>query len=195
MLTKIKRRSLLLVLLAAWLGAAGCGSDDDEGAPIPADQAEVLLAQLEIVENRLNQGSVGACQDVFTHPESPNQPTVDGILTQIPQDVDPDVRSSLDQSFQRLWDLVDQECDERQPDEPAQPEPDPEPTQTETEEEPTETEPPEEEPTDPEETPLPPEGDGDNEGEVPPGNGNGNGLGNGVGNGGGIGPGAEAGSE
>jgi hypothetical protein len=193
MLTKIKRRSLLLVLLAACLGTAGCGSDDDEGAPIPADQAEALLAQLEIVQNRLEQGSVGACQDVFTHPESPNQPTVDGILTQIPQDVDPDVRSSLEQSFQRLWDLVDQECDERQPDEPAQPEPEPEePTQTETDEEPTETEPPaEEEPTDPEETPLPPEGDGDNEGEVPPGNGNGNG----VGNGGGVGPGAGVGGE
>jgi hypothetical protein len=189
MLTKIKRRSLLLVLLAACLAAAGCGSDDDVGAPIPADQAEALLAQLEIVQNRLDQGSVGACQDVFTHPESPNQPTVDSILTQIPQDVDPDVRSSLEQSFQRLWDLVGQECDEREPEEPAQPEPEPEPTPTEPEEEETETEPPGEEPTDPEETPLPPEGDGDNEGEIPPGNGNG------VGNGGGIGPGAEAGSE
>jgi hypothetical protein len=186
------KRIFTLVLLCACLAAAGCGSDDDEGAPIPSEQADALLAQLEIVQNRLDNGSVGACQDVFTHAESPNQPTVDEILTQIPQGVDPEVRSALEQSFQRLWDLVDRECDERQPEEPAEPEPEPEETPTEPEEEPTETVPPEEEPAPPEDVPLPPEGDGDNDGDVPPenGNGQGNGDGSGVGNGGGVGPGA-----
>jgi hypothetical protein len=185
------KRIFTLPLLCLCLAAAGCGGNDDEGEPIPAEQADALLQQLEVVENRLNNGSVGACQDVFTHAESPNQPTVDQILTQVPQGVDPEVRSALEESFARLWELVDQECDQREADQPAEPEPDPEPVPQETEEQPTETVPPEEEETPPpeEEETLPPEGDGDNDGEIPPGNGNGNG----VGNGGGVGPGgAEA---
>ena len=179
------KRIFTIPILCLCLAAAGCGGDDDEGEPIPSEQADALLQQLDVVQNRLDNGSVGACQDVFTHAESPNQPAVDGILTQIPDTVDPEVRSALEASFARLWELVDQECDERQPDEPAEPEPEPAPE--EDQEEPTETAPPEEEPTLPEEETLPPEGDGDSEGEIPPGNGNGNG--NGLGNGGGVGPG------
>jgi hypothetical protein len=177
------KRIFTLPILCLCLAAAGCGGDEDEGDPIPSEQADALLQQLEVVENRLNNGSVGACRDVFTHAESPNQPTVDQILTQVPRGVDPEVRSALEESFARLWDLVDQECDDREADEPAQPEPDPEPVPQETEEEPTETAPPEEEEPPPEEEDtLPPEGDGDNEGEVPPVDG-------GVDGGGGVGPG------
>jgi hypothetical protein len=183
------KRTTTLVLIGAALAAAGCGSED-EGEPIPSVQAEALLAQLEVVQNRLDQGSAGACQDVFTHAESPNQSTVDELLAQIPEDVDPEVRSALEQSFARLWELVGQECDERAAEEEQQ-QPEPEPTETapppeEEEEEPDEEEeeapPEEEEPPPPDETPLPPEGDGDNDGAIP-----------GEGNGGGVGPGAAAG--
>jgi hypothetical protein len=175
------KRTTTLVLIGAALAAAGCGSED-EGEPIPAEQADALLAQLENVQNRLDNGSVGACQDVFTHPDSPNQPAVDQILSQIPQGVDPEVRSALQESFARLWDLVDQECDTRQPEQqPEATTPEPEPTPTETlppEEE--EAPPEEEEELPPGEETLPPEGDGDSGGEVP-------GVGDG---GGGVGPGA-----
>lgn len=181
------KRIFTLPLLCLCLAAAGCGGDEEEGEPIPNEQADALLQQLDVVQNRLDNGSVGACQDVFSHPESPNQPTVDTILTQIPQGVDPEVRSSLEESFARLWDLVDQECDERQAEEPPETTPEPEPAPEEEEEQPTETVPPEEEEeeTPPEEETLPPEGDGDSDGEIP-GNG-------GVGNGGGVGPGGGGG--
>ena len=191
-MTTFKRISLVAVLAAA-LAAAGCGSDDDEGAPIPARQADALMAQLDNVQGRLDNGSVGACEDIFTHPDSPNQPTVDSILTQIPQNVDQDVRSALERSFQRLWDLVDRECDKRKPDEPAEPEPDPQPEEPTETEPPAETVPPEETTptTPPEEEELPPDGDGDTGGGVP-GDGNGNGNGTGLGDGG-VGPDAELG--
>ena len=179
------KRIFSVPILCMCLAAASCGGEEDEGEPIPSEQADALLQQLDVVQNRLDNGSVGACQDIFTHAESPNQPAVDGILTQIPQSVDPEVRSALEDSFARLWDLVGQECDERQPEEPAEPAPEPEPAPEEpAPEEPTETAPPEEQPTDPEEVPLPPEGDGDNDGDVPPAD---------DGGGGGAGPGGAEG--
>jgi hypothetical protein len=180
------KRIFSVPILCMCLAAAGCGGEDDEGEPIPSEQADALLQQLDVVQNRLDNGSVGACQDIFTHAESPNQPAVDGILTQVPNTVDPEVRSALQESFARLWDLVGQECDQREADQPEpEPEPEPEPIPEETEEEPTETVPPEEEETPPpeEEETLPPEGDGDNDGEVPPADGGGRG--------GGVGPGGE----
>jgi hypothetical protein len=179
------KRIFALPILCLCLAAAGCGGEEDEGEPIPSEQADALLQQLDVVQNRLDNGSVGACQDIFTHAESPNQPAVEQILAQVPRSVDPEVRSALQDSFARLWDLVGQECDQLEADQPAEPAPEPEPVPEETvPEEPTETTPPEEEvPTDPEEVPLPPEGDGDNDGEVPgdPGAGGGAGPGGGEG--------------
>ena len=121
------KRTFLLIAMGACLAVAGCGGDDDGGTPIPAEQAQSLLQQLDNVEARLEQGSLGACQDIFQHPESPNQPAVQNLLAQIPSGVDPEVRSALEQSFDRLWDLVDQECNDREPAETPEPEPEPEP--------------------------------------------------------------------
>ena len=44
-MTNLKRISLLLAL-GACLAAAGCGSDDEKGKPIPAEQAAQLENQL-----------------------------------------------------------------------------------------------------------------------------------------------------
>jgi hypothetical protein len=175
--TTLKRISLLLAL-GACLGAAGCGSDDEGGKPIPTAQAQELRTRLTEAENRLNDGSVGACRDILRD----TQPAVRQILASIPSSVDPDVRDALSQSFDNLWNLVDSECQNLQPDEPAQTE-----TQTQTEATPTETTttettettPPETETTPPETETIPPEGNGNNGGAVPP-----------DGNGGGVGPGA-----
>jgi hypothetical protein len=182
--TTIKRISLLLAL-GACLAAAGCGSGDDEGAPIPADQAAALERELQSVQDRLDEGSVGACEDVFRHPTDPNQQPVEDILASLPQRVDPDVRDALQQSFDNLWSLVERECEDKAANQSTQPEPapEPEPTTTETPTETTETTPPPptetETPTNPDEQTLPEEGDGDNDGIVPESNG-----------GGGVGPGA-----
>ena len=178
-MTTLKRISLLLAL-GACLAAAGCGSDDEGGKPIPRAQAQALETRLSEAQRRLDDGSAGACRDVLND----TQPAVREILTSIPSSVDPDVRDALSQSFDNLWNLVDDECQNLQSAEPAQPEPaEPDTTTTETPTETTETTPPatETEPTTPEEESLPPEGDGENGGAIPP---------EGNGNGGGVGPGA-----
>jgi hypothetical protein len=173
-------RIFLLLALVACLAAAGCGSDDEEGKPIPRAQVQALETRLSEAQRRLDDGSAGACRDILND----TQPAVRQILSSIPSSVEPDVRDALSQSFDNLWNLVDEECQNLEPDEQAQPEPtEPDATTTETQTEPTETTPPETdtEPTTPEEQPLPPDGDGESGGAIPP---------EGNGNGGGVGPGA-----
>jgi hypothetical protein len=175
--TNLKRISLLLAL-GACLATAGCGSDDEKGSPIPAEQASALLGRLDEAQSRLANGSEGACKDILDD----TMPEVGKIIDSLPSSVDPDERDALEESFDNLWSLVESECEELKPDEPAQTTPtDTEPTETieiptETE---TETAPPETDTeTAPEDQTIPPDGDGDNGGVIPEGNG------------GGVGPGA-----
>jgi hypothetical protein len=175
--TTIKRISLLLAL-GACLATAGCGSDDEKGDPIPAEQATALLGRLDEAENRLANGSEGACKDILED----TMPEVGKIIDSLPASVDADVRDALEESFDNLWSLVDSECQELKPEEPAQTTP-AETDTTETIEIPTETTettPPETdtEPTPDEET-TPQDGDGDSGGAIPE-----------TGSGGGVGPGA-----
>ncbi len=176
-----KRISLLLAL-AACLAAAGCGSDDEGGKPIPAAQADQLRNQLDIVQSRLDNGSEGACKDIL-EAEDANDDAVTEILNSIPSGVDPDVRDALEESFDNLWSLVESECNDLKPDEPTETQTTPPETTTEetTPPETTETTPPPTETTTPPDTePLPNDGDGNSGGAVPP-----------EGNGGGVGPGTE----
>jgi hypothetical protein len=125
--------SALILALAAGF-AAGCGSDDDEGGePIPAEQAAALQRQLDSIENRF-QFAGSACADI-TGNADPNTTAVSSVIDSLPENVDPDVRSSLEQSFDRLFQLVEEQCDtekgqeeEQQPATPVEPEP--ETTQT-----------------------------------------------------------------
>jgi hypothetical protein len=179
------RRAFLLVALALTLAVAGCGGND-EGKPIPADAAAALNAELDTVQARIDNGSAGACRDILEGSRGPNDDRVQQLIANMPEDVDAEVRSALEDSFDSLWDLVQQDCEQKAAEEESQqqeqPEPEPTETQTDTETTPTETTPTETTP--PAEEELPPEGDGDNGGGV-----QGNGNGNGVGNGGGAGPG------
>jgi outer membrane murein-binding lipoprotein Lpp len=176
------KRIFLLLALGACLAATGCGSDDEGGKKIPAATAAALQQQLNSVQDRLDNGTEAACKDILSA-EDANDDAVTGILNSLPNDVDPDVRDALQESFDNLWSLVESKCQNLQPDEPAQTETQ---TQTQTEETPTETTPPATETTPPatETTPPatetnPPEGNGNNGGAIPP-----------DGNGGGVGPGA-----
>jgi hypothetical protein len=191
--TSFKRITLVLSLCAC-LAAAGCGSDDEGGKQIPAATAAALEAQLDKVQERLDNGTEGACKDILEAPteRGPNRAAVQQLLDGLPNDVDPDVREATQESFDNLWSLVESKCQELQADEPAQTTPtdtQTDTTPTETETQPTETTPPptDTEPTTPDQQPLPPEGDGDNGGTIPPDE---NGNGNGNGSGGGVGPGA-----
>jgi hypothetical protein len=175
------RRIVALVLALAALGAAGCGGDE-EGKGIPQTTADGLLAQLEGVQKRIDQGSAGACKDILEGSNGPNKQQAQDLIDSMPDDVDPDVKSALQDSFDNLWDLVDQECEDKASKEeetsttpaetnttPAETETETTPPETDTEETPTETTPPSEE-------------------ELPQGEGNGNGNDNGLG--GGVGPGS-----
>jgi hypothetical protein len=184
--TTLKRIPLLLALTAC-LAATGCGSDDEGGKELPANTAAALEDQLNRVQDRLDNGSEGACRDILEGPRGPNRDAVQQLLDGLPNDVDPDVREATQESFDNLWSLVESKCEELKPDEPAQTETSAPETPTETETEPTETTPPptdtetETTPTTPGEETIPPDGDGENGGAIPP---------DGNGGGGGVGPGA-----
>jgi hypothetical protein len=180
--TTLKRISLLLAL-GACLAAAGCGSDDEGGKPIPAATASALQQQLDGVQARLDNATPGACKDILEGPRGPNRAAVQQLIDGLPNDVDPDVRDALQESFDNLWSLVESKCEDLKPDEPTQTE-----TQTQTEETPTETEsvptettPPPTETEPPATETTPPDGNGNSGGAIPPeGNGNGGGAGPGA---------------
>lgn len=163
--------ALLIALVAAT--AAGCGSDDEKGSPLPEQAVVDLESRLDEVERRMTAGG-GACADITND----SAPAVDGIIQSLPSDVDPDLRQALEDGFSRLFTLTAEQCDETkgqqtEPEPAPQPEPD---TNTETVTIPTETIPTETTPTIPEQTPIepvPPEenpsGDEGNGGAVSPG--------------------------
>jgi hypothetical protein len=113
------KRIFLLLLLGACLAAAGCGSDD-EGDPIPADSAAALQNQLDNIESRLDNGSVGACDDILSGPRGPNVDAVNQSISELPDGVDQDVRSALQDGFDKLFSLVDERCNELRQDAEAQ---------------------------------------------------------------------------
>jgi hypothetical protein len=185
------RRIGVLLAVALSLAAAGCGGDE-EGKPIPVATATALNNELNGVQARLDQGSSGACKDILEGPRDPNMARVQELIDAMPDDVESDVRAALEDSFDQLWDLVQQDCDDKAQEEKSQQEPEPqEPAQTDTDTTPTDTTdttptdttPTDTTPTAPQDQQLPPDGDGNNGGGVP-------GSGNGNGNGGGVGAGA-----
>jgi hypothetical protein len=159
--------ALLIALVAAT--AAGCGSEDEKGSPLPEQAVVDLESRLDEVERRMTAGG-GACADITND----SAPGVDGIIQSLPSDVDPDVRQALEDGFSRLFTLTAEQCDETQGQQ-TEPEPAPQPapeTETETETIPPETIPTETTPTIPEEPPVEPlpqeedsGGDGGNEGD------------------------------
>jgi hypothetical protein len=174
----LKRNTLSLLACAALAaGVLGCGSDE-EGAPIPADSAQELETRLGEIQRRFEFGR-GACADIVNDSE----PAVRRIIASLPQDVDEDVRTALEDGFERLFSLSADQCES----EPAETETEatPEPPETDTETVPAETLETETIPTEtlPPETESTPDENGPP--EVPPGQEDG---GNGQGGSGGVGP-------
>ena len=171
----------LICLLAATatVALAGCGGDDEpQGEKLPPGITQTLLQQLDSVGDRVAAGVSGACDDIYSDdPDTGNIGPIDDALASIPSDVDPEIRSALEQSVERLTQLVDQECDQIRADEQGiDTETETTPTETvptETETVPTETTettttPPETTPTPPTTPETPPNGVGP-DGEGPPG--------------------------
>ena len=170
-----------LALVAVAVAAAGCGGDT-EGKGIPVATANALHDQLGNVQARIDQGSAGACKDIIEAPASrgSNKQQVQDLIDSMPDDVDADVKSALQDSFDHLWDLVEQDCAAKADQTntnttPTETQTNTTPTETQTETTPTETETtPTTTETAPDNAPLPNDGNG-----------------NGAGNGGGVGPSAE----
>jgi hypothetical protein len=166
-MTTFKRTTGFLAL-AACLLAAGCGSDD-EGAGIPRNSAAALENQLDSIQDRFDFPGGAACADI-TDGDDPNTTAVQRTIDGLPADVDTDVRDALQQSFDRLFQLVEEQCKkpqtETQTDTVTEPAPPPPETETETETTPpptAETTPPPTETTEPPAT--------DTEQQVSPGQG------------------------
>jgi hypothetical protein len=99
--------TLLLVIAAA--AATGCGADEETKPSIPADSAQALLSRLDEVQRRF-EASGGACGDITND----SQPAVQSILGSLPSSVDADVRSALTDSFDRLFELSAEQCDDQE---------------------------------------------------------------------------------
>jgi len=140
-MTRRTHAALLAVaaLLAMVALAAGCGSDDEGGGgkPIPSAQVSALNNQLDSIESRFDQGG-GACDDILRGDDT-IVAAVQAQLDQIPKSVDADVRRALRDSFQRLFNQVQSECDTSKGQETTPTETTTTETQT-TETQPTETE-------------------------------------------------------
>ena len=78
----------------------GCGGDE-EGKGIPRATASALDTQLNGVEQRLAEGSAGACRDILEAPKSrgANEQQVQDLIDSMPDDVDSDVKTALQNSF------------------------------------------------------------------------------------------------
>jgi hypothetical protein len=180
------KRTLAVVGCATALLVAGCGSDN-EGKQLPSSSVSALENQLDSIQSRVR---AGACTDVTGGNDS-NSQAVQTQIDNLPSDVDKDVRDSLEESFQNLFQLVKDNCEtktetETTPTEttpaPAPAPPPPAPPQTETT--PTET-------TTKPEKPKKPKKPNDNQGSGGnPGNGNSGGSGGSEGSGGQAAPGA-----
>jgi hypothetical protein len=117
------KRVLAALVCGAALLASGCGSDD-EGKDIPKNSAAELQSSLDSIQRRVELGD-GACRDVVEGNDT-DVSAVQRKIDALPASVDKDVKDALQESFNNLFDLVEQKCKQ---------------TNTETETTPTATEP------------------------------------------------------
>jgi hypothetical protein len=168
------RHTALCTLAAAAFAVGGCTGGDDGGEKLPPGASQELLTTIERIEARVEANVAGACDDIFDGAEGGNFDETARLIESIPEDVDPDIRSALSDSVDRLQQLVSDECDEIQAREAQDQETVPEETvpketaPTEPETTPTV---PETTPTEPDTGPPPPQDDGSGNGQGPDGNG------------------------
>jgi hypothetical protein len=102
---RLRNLTPLLLVIAACV-AVGCGADEETKPSIPVTATGEFLKRLDSVEARFNVGG-GACRDI---PE--DQRLVNDQIARLPSSVDSDVRNALQDSFDHLFDLTDEQCDE-----------------------------------------------------------------------------------
>jgi len=91
--------------------SAGCGgSDEPQGKGLPGATASELERRLDEIERRhreaVDNDNVGACDDI----QNDSIPAVNELVGGLPDDVDPDVRQAVEESFGRLEELTRSDC-------------------------------------------------------------------------------------
>ena len=113
------------------LALAGCGKDKQAGPQIPRADAAALINRLQEAERR---SEPLRCNDL----RKDTVPALERQLQALPDNIDADVRSTLEDGIAHLRELVDQECENAQPDTPTDTTPTT-PTETQTTPAPTQT--------------------------------------------------------
>ncbi|MEX1143078.1 MAG: hypothetical protein WD993_10575 [Thermoleophilaceae bacterium] len=146
-MTRAPKTAAVAASVAA-LAIAGCGGSDESERLLPAGTAGTIRAELHDIGLRVADRSVGACDDIFEGADGGTFEGIDAALADTPENVDAGIRSALEQSIERLRQLVDAECGEIRGEEADE--------QDTVTEEPIPAE-PEKRPTEPETTPAEPE--------------------------------------
>jgi hypothetical protein len=118
----------------------GCGGDDSKGKPIPAAQSESLIKNIQAADQYSADGSCGRAHTKVRDAKF--------VLSQVPDNVDPDVRKGISDGLDHLNSLIDGECER------PQTQTDTTPTQTQTTVTETQTTPTETTPTQTQTTPT-----------------------------------------
>ena len=100
------------LLAAVAIVAAGCGGGDEpKGKGIPAESVAALQGRLDEIQRRFDDATdetpnVGACNDI----RSDSFKAVATTVSQLPDDVDPEIRDTLEAGLQRLQELTEEGC-------------------------------------------------------------------------------------
>jgi hypothetical protein len=96
-------RTLAASVCCAALALAGCGGDDDEGAKIPAAQADSLITQIGQIEDDVNNQR---CEGARFHLDELEQ-----RAGQLPRDVSEEVRTNIADAIGDPRRLAADECE------------------------------------------------------------------------------------
>jgi hypothetical protein len=122
-------KTFAALLCGALLLLPGCGNDS-KGRPIPAEQADSLIKNIQAADQYSADGSCGRAHTKVRDAKF--------VLSQVPNNVDPDVRKGVSDGLDHLNSLIDGECER-----PQKTQTDTTPTETQTtvtETQPTQTE-------------------------------------------------------
>jgi hypothetical protein len=109
----MRLRHLLAAAFVAAIAAIATGCGDKEGAQIPRNDARQIVSRLQEADRRLSQ-EPPVCGDL----SQDTIPALEQQVASLPDDVDKDIRSTLDDGIAHLRDLIETECAQRkqQPD-------------------------------------------------------------------------------
>jgi len=131
---KLCASQIAALAIVTTLAVSGCGgSDEPEDEKLPSDVTQALLERLDSISDRVAAGVSGACDDIYDESVGDIGP-IDDAMASVPNDVAPEIRSALEESIDRLKQLVDDECAEisarEQQEQESVPEEEPAPLET-----------------------------------------------------------------